>query len=180
LPIAIIALIYIASLPFMSKKVINLIDDTKRIDMMLEDFYGSETAANPQRFTSLMITLVDFGNNPVLGIGTHADEGWTHKMGANISTISGIGNLMAQFGLVGFLFFIVLTIKASLFFSKYFRYNSKFLLFFIMILISISYSILWVPMIMCFWMFQYISPNTVNPDLEERTETAIPEKSGEN
>ena len=52
-PIAIIALIYIASLPFMSRKIIGLMDDTKRIDLMLEDFYGSETAANP---TALYLT----------------------------------------------------------------------------------------------------------------------------
>ena len=127
-----------------------------------------------------MITLVDFRNNPVLGIGVHADETWTYKMGANISTISGIGNLMAQFGIVGFLFFIILSIQSSLFFSKYFNYNSKFLFFFIVILISVSYSILWVPIIMCFWMFPFIAPNTVNPDEKELTEPASPDESNEN
>ncbi len=161
LPVAVIALIYVASLPFMSKKVVNLIDDTKRIDQLLEDTYGSETAANPQRFTSLMIALVDFRNNPVLGIGVHSEESWTFKLGSNISTISGIGNLLAMFGLVGFLFFIILSAQTSIFFSKYFNFHSIFLFLFIMIFISISYSILLLPLVMCFWMFKFFAPDDI-------------------
>ncbi len=159
LPVAVIALIYVASLPFMSKKVVNLIDDTKRIDQLLEDTYGSETAANPQRFTSLMIALVDFRNNPVLGIGVHSEDSWTYKLGSNISTISGIGNLLAQFGLVGFLFFIILSLQSSFYFSKYFNFHSVFLFLFIMVFISISYSIILLPLVMSFWMFKYFAPD---------------------
>ncbi len=161
LPVTVIALIFVASLPFMSKKVINLIDDTKRIDQLLEDYYGSETPASPQRFTSLLIAIVDFKNNPILGIGVQTTEGWTYKMGANISTISGIGNLLAQFGLVGTLFFFIMCIRSSIFFSRFFQFNSVFLLFFIIIFISISYSILFFPVIMAFWMFESFAPDDI-------------------
>jgi hypothetical protein len=179
LPVTIVALVYVSSLPFMSKKVINLIDDTKRIDQLVEDYYGSETAANPQRFTSLMIALVDFRNNPVLGIGIHAEDSWTYKIGSNISAISGIGNLMAQFGLVGFLFFIILSVRSSIFFSRHFQYNSIFLLLFIILFISISYSIILIPVIMMFWMFHFFAPGSLkkNVKIEDDPECrdAIPE-----
>jgi hypothetical protein len=161
LPVTIVALIWVSSLPFMSKKVINLIDDTNRIDQLVEDFYGSETPASPQRFTSLLIAYIDFRNNPVLGIGVQSGEGWTYKLGSNISTISGIGNLMAMFGLVGLTFFVTLLLQASVFFSRYFNFNSIFLLFFIIVFISISYSILFIPMMMCFWMFHFFAPESI-------------------
>jgi hypothetical protein len=161
LPVTVVVLIYVSSLPFMSKKVINLIDDTKRIDQLVEDYYGSETPASPQRFTSLLIAWIDFKDNPVLGIGVQGDEGWTFKLGSNISVISGIGNLMAQFGLVGLIFFITLLLKSSIFFSRYFKFNSIFLLFYIIVFISISYSILFIPAIMCFWMFHFFAPESM-------------------
>ena len=41
---------YVATLPFMSKKVIELIDETKAIDQLVEDSYGSEISFTPQRF----------------------------------------------------------------------------------------------------------------------------------
>jgi hypothetical protein len=179
LPITVVTLIYVSSLPFMSKKVINLIDDTKRIDQLVEDYYGSETAANPQRFTSLMIALVDFRNNPILGIGVYAEDSWTFKMGSNISAISGIGNLLAQFGLAGFLFFSILTLKSSIFFSRYFKYNSIFLLFFIIIFISISYSIIMIPLIMSFWMFHFFRPESIQSEQNKIPDANIPEAIAE-
>jgi hypothetical protein len=169
LPFTVVAMIYVASLPFMSKKVINLIDDTKGINQLLEDYYGSETPASPQRFTSFIIAFVDFKANPILGIGVQSTEAWTYKAGANISTISGIGNLLAQFGLVGFLFFIILTIRSSIFFSRYFRYNNILLLFFIIVFISISYSILFNPLISSFWMFHLFAPEKLRALTRRKT-----------
>ena len=118
LPIAVILVIYLSSLPFMSKKVIELIDETKGIDQLLEESYGREISATPQRFTSFLIAFKDFQNNPILGVAGHKEETWTYKIGSNISAISGIGNLLAQFGLVGFIFYVVLSFKDFLFFLK--------------------------------------------------------------
>jgi|WetSurMetagenome_2_1015567.scaffolds.fasta_scaffold08838_5 hypothetical protein len=157
-PFAIISLIYISTLPFMSQKVIELIDETKGIDLLVERTIGREEEVTPQRFTSFMITFTDFRNNPVLGLGNHQEESWTNKIGANISSITGIGNLLSQFGLVGFLFFIIVSFQSSVFFSKYFNYKGNFLLFLIILFISISYSILLLPIVMCFWMFQIFEP----------------------
>ena len=44
----------------MSKKVIELIDETKAIDQLLEDTYGRETTSTPQRFTSFLIAYQRF------------------------------------------------------------------------------------------------------------------------
>ena len=158
LPIAIIAVIYLSSLPFMSKKVIQVIDETNQVDQLLEETYGVDFQSNPQRFTSIMISLKDFANNPILGVGGNNEDSWTYKMGSRISTVSGIGNLIAQFGIFGFIFFIIASYKSSLFFSTYFEYKGKFLLFLIILFVSVSYSIIFLPVIITFWMYQLFKP----------------------
>jgi hypothetical protein len=153
LPVLIAVLIFISSLPFMKDKILEYLDDINRIDYIVEGSIGRRSAVNPQRFASFKIAFIDFLDNPVLGLAARREETWTYKIGANISSISGLGNLMAQFGLVGFLFFMILTIRSSFLFAWYFNYKGHFLLFFIIILISVSYTILFLPLIMCFWMF---------------------------
>jgi hypothetical protein len=151
----------------MSNKIIELITETTQLDQLIEGTIGREETATPQRFTSFMITFVDFKNNPVLGLGPDNDKSWINKVGARISPISGIGNLMAQFGIVGLLFFIICSLKSSFYFSKYYNYNGKFLLFFIIIFISISYSIIILPLLMSFWMFQLFGPQDLNQNEED-------------
>jgi hypothetical protein len=58
-PFVMILLIYITTLPFMSKKVVELIDETKGIDLLVERTIGRETEVTPQRFTSFLITFTD-------------------------------------------------------------------------------------------------------------------------
>jgi hypothetical protein len=167
LPFVLAALIYVSTLPFMSNKIIDLITETTQLDQLIEGTIGREETATPQRFTSFMITFIDFKNNPILGLGPDNDKSWINKVGARISPISGIGNLMAQFGIVGLLFFIICTIRSSFYFAKYYNYNGKYLLFFIIIFVSISYSIIILPLLMSFWMFQLFGPRDLNQNEED-------------
>jgi hypothetical protein len=120
---------------------------------LLLDSYGREESATPQRFMSFLITFQDFLNNPLLGIAAHREESWVYQLGSSISPISGIGFLLSQFGIVGSLFFFIVSIKSSFYFSRYFGYRGKLLLFLVIFLISISYTILFISLIMIFWMF---------------------------
>jgi hypothetical protein len=163
LPIIITASIFIFSLPFMSNKIISLVNETNEIDLIVAESIGIETQEAPQRFTSFMIAIRDFYNNPILGLGSFKEESWTSKIGANISPITGIGNLLANYGIIGFLFFIILSIKTSFLFSKYFSFKGNLLIFFIILFISISYSIILFPLVMCFWMFAFFEPLNTSP-----------------
>jgi hypothetical protein len=153
LPIAIAIIITVSSLPFMKNKVIELISETSRMDQLLIDSYARERSATPQRFMSFLIMFKDFQNNPVLGIAAHREETWTYRQGSNISPISGIGFLLSQFGIAGTLFFLIVSIKSSYHFARYFKYRGGLLLFLIILAILISYNISFVALIMCFWMF---------------------------
>ncbi|HLP72165.1 MAG TPA: hypothetical protein VK155_04620 [Bacteroidales bacterium] len=164
-PVVIAVVIIVFSLPFMKDKIVKLMNETD-IDYIVSEAYARENPATPQRFTSFLITMVDFKNNPVLGLAAHSERSWTRRMGSRISPISGIGNLMAQFGLVGIIPFLVLSIQSSFMFARIFKYRGKFLLFLIIIGISISYSIVFIPFFMCFWMLALFEPH-----LDEEPET---------
>jgi hypothetical protein len=164
MPVVITIIIIVFSLPFMSDKIVSLANETSQIDIMVEGSIGMDSSINPQRFASFLIAFRDFLNNPVLGLGGNAEASWTYKIGANVSAITGIGNILAQFGIVGFLFFIISLYQTSLFFSKTFRYYGKFLFFLIVLFISISYGIVLLPLLMSFWMFKLFTPFGINED----------------
>lgn len=153
LPLLLIAAISVFSLPFMSNKIVGLAKETNDVDYIVQQSIGEEEGTNTQRFTSFLIAFKDFANDPILGNAGINGKSWIDKIGANISAISGIGNLLANFGIVGFLFFIITAIRTSSYLSKYNKYKGKLLLFIVILLITISYSVIFVPLIMCFWMF---------------------------
>jgi len=153
LPGLILVLALVFTLPFMSEKIVSLANETKEIDVILESGYGRETSITPQRFSSFVIAIRDFYENPLLGTAGISGKRWTSKIGVNISTITGIGNLLVNFGIIGFLFFIITTFKTSFFFSKYCNYKGGSLFFLIILSIAISYPILEMPLIMSFWLF---------------------------
>ncbi len=164
LPLLIVALFLLFTLPFMSNKIISYVNEAKEVDIIVERTIGGESSVAPQRFTSFMIALRDFKSNPILGIGGMDEERWTYKIGANVSTISGIGNLLANFGIIGFLFFFITSYYTSGFFSKHFNYRGNFLFFLIFIFIAISYSIILLPVFMSFWMFKLFVPKRITSD----------------
>lgn len=153
LPLLVVGIVLIFSLPFMTDKIMSLVVDIHEVDALVTAGYGRDTSITPQRFSSFVIAVKDFFLNPVLGTGGISGESWTEKLGVNISAISGIGNLLGNFGLVGFLFFIIVTYRTSLQFSRQFEYKGGILLFLIILSISVSYYILFMPLIVCFWIF---------------------------
>ena len=167
LPFLVILLIGISSLPFMSNKIIELINETGNVNMLVERSIIRQTSYAPGRFLSFNIAFRDFISNPILGLGSHLEKSWSTLLGAQISTISGVGNLLAQFGIIGFLFFMIYSIKSSFFFSKYYNYKGKLLLFIIIFFISVSYSVIVLPLVMVFWLFQLFAPqNKVQTGLQ--------------
>jgi len=160
-PVVIVLIALTFSLPFMSDKIVSLIREAEMVDVMVEGSIGGETSIAPQRFASFMIAIRDFLANPVLGLGGNAEASWTSMIGANVSTITGLGNLLAQHGLVGLSFFLISSYRTSSFFSRAFNFKGKSLFFIIIVLISISYTIILLPMIMCLWMFKLFTPNGI-------------------
>ncbi|MFW6275047.1 MAG: hypothetical protein ACOC2M_00275 [bacterium] len=110
-PLVLTAVIYLFTLPFMAEKIANNMEfNTKEL---VYNSLKHNAKYQPQRFESLQIDFIDFLNHPIIGYGGHQEARWTNQMGAQISTVSGIGKIMAQYGLVGTLFFIISLWKSS-------------------------------------------------------------------
>jgi len=150
IPLTLALGIYITTLPFMAEKLIDVSNyDTEE---MIENTIEYDLQSTPQRLESLEIDFVDFMNNPILGYGGHMEEQWTSKLGAQVATISGIGKVMAVFGLVGILFFLINLIKTSKEFAKSFKFKGWLFPFLMVIMIAVSYSLIFMPLLMCFWL----------------------------
>ena len=154
--------IYLLSLPFMLDKLIKVSDNNIDSEVESSILYGGHKT--PQRINSFIIDYQDFTNNPILGYGGHIDERWTRKLGADIASISGIGKVFAVFGLVGVIFFFTLLYKSSKLFSLNYNFKGWIFPFLMILMISISYSLIFNPLLMCFWMYALFMPKfkTIN------------------
>ena len=161
LPLLVVALVYFFSLSFMTDKIIELLGKSMDIDQIIVNSFGRERNITPQRFESFMIAFRDFRNYPLLGLGGHTEKSWLHLLGANVSTITGLGHMMAHHGIVGLLFFMIISAKSSVYLANYFDYKGKFFYLLLIFSISISYRILWSPIILCFWMFGLFAPQKI-------------------
>jgi hypothetical protein len=122
-------------------------------DLMIRNSvrYGSQQTA--QRIASFLIDFKDFLNHPIIGYGGHLDARWTVQIGANISTISGIGKIMARFGLIGTIFFFFSLYKSAESIQQIFNIKGRVFMILVIFIISISYSIIENPLVMSFWLF---------------------------
>jgi len=165
LPVLVVTLIFIFSLPFMTEKIVELVGKSLDVDQIIVNSFGREKAISPQRFESFMIAFRDFRNHPLLGLGGHTENSWLRLIGANVATITGFGHLLAQFGIVGFLFFTIISGKSSTYLSNYFDYKGKLFFLFLILMISISYRVLWSPVVTCFWMYGLFAPKKINKEV---------------
>ena len=149
-PIVFALIIYASTLPFMSEKIVELLNQDVEAEL-LESIY-SETYT-PQRIVSFQIDFIDYQDNPIIGIGGHEEASWTGRIGANIATISGIGDLMSVFGSVGLLFFLINLIRTSKNVIAEFEVKNWLFPVILILMISVSYGIILNSLVMCFWLF---------------------------
>lgn len=163
IPLVIIGVLYIFSLPFMYEKITNL--GNEKISDLVETGskdWNKDKMISAQRFVSFQMDFLDFKKNPILGYGGHDEDMWTRKEKINVISISGIGKILAKFGLIGTVFFILILFKNSFQFSKFFNFKGKLLLFLLVLQISIGYSLIENSLLMCFWMFFYFNHKLID------------------
>lgn len=152
-PIVVVSALFILMLPFMYEKI--FYENQWTIEELVYRSAKYNIITFPQRFQSLQIDFIDFMNHPLIGYGGHGPAAWTAKLGAEITTISGIGELMSQFGIVGTLFFIISLWLSSKQIIKLFNIRGTIFPFLFVLLYSISYSVFAI-LVMCIWLL-YLS-----------------------
>ena len=152
IPFMVIITIVMFTFPFMSNKIIdNLEYDT---EAMLYYSAKYEKHYSPQRFQSLQIDVIDFLNNPVIGYGGHQEARWTNQKGAKISTASGIGEIMAQYGIAGIIFVLISLWKSSGQYLLLYDIRGRLFPIIMILFISVSYSLM-TSFFMCLWLLHH-------------------------
>ncbi len=149
-PVVVLFIGYLVTLPFMAEKI------AENTEFNTEEliYYSSkyDIKYQPQRFESLQIDFKDFLNHPIIGYGGHIEARWTAKLGANIATVSGIGKILAQYGIVGLIFFLFSIWRSSQKLISFYNLRGVIFPMAFVLLISISYSVI-SPLIMCVWLY---------------------------
>ena len=158
-PFLITISLYILSLPFVFDKI----SDTLIFDMdtTISNMKKYDLNHSPQRFESFAIDFVDFLAHPFIGYGGHQEARWTSELGLQVGTISGIGKVLAKYGLFGTAVFFMVLYQTSRFYSRVFQYKGKIVFLSIIFLISISYSLIEGPLFLAFWMYTLLSEKKV-------------------
>jgi len=139
-PIIVLTGMLLFTLPFMTNKITK--EPTFTTDQMIYYSAKYKNAYSPQRIQSLQIDIIDFLNHPLIGYGGHDEVKWTKQLGAQIATVSGIGKIMAQFGIVGIIFFIISLWRSSKQIITLYNIKGTIFPFLLILLISVSYSVL--------------------------------------
>ncbi len=147
------------SLPFMQDKIVNLwVQDLDELAYAATSAWNLDKPIAAQRFLSFRLDFNDFLNNPWTGYGGRDSEMFVESQFLNIVSISGVGKVMAKFGIVGLGFFLLTTVLSSMRLNREFNSTSPALLALLILMVSVSYSLIEHPIFLAlwaYWLFAY-------------------------
>lgn len=158
LPVIALSTFALFSLPFMGDKIRSLAqEDVASILYTASLDWNQTKTLSAQRFVSLQMDWIDFLQHPLLGYGGHDEAMWLRSIAPNVASISGLGKLLAKFGLIGTAFFLLAAIRSArrMLFEHSLR-GAPFILVFLLA-IGTSYSLLESPLLMCFWFAPFVA-----------------------
>lgn len=122
---------------------------------MLQYLDISNTTGQQGRFFSLSLDWQEFLRHPLLGLGCNWENTWLARNGYDISTISGIGDLLATFGGIVTVLFIWMLCKSSSAINRQYSTRNGIILLFVILGSMVSYSFFSFPIYIAFWMYGY-------------------------
>ena len=153
--------IYLFSLDFMSDKISNQIDLNSTMSSTLEQFgYHNQTTqqgkyiASLGRFESMYFEFDNLIHDPIVGYGRDTRNSYFYNnISSNFYLTGGIIKVLSMYGLFLGLYFYFLLYKSSGKLNSLYKGGSKFLLFVIILLSSVSYDIFIIPIFTAFWLY---------------------------
>lgn len=113
----------------------------------------SNARGQQDRFFSLMLDWQEFLRHPILGLGCNWQNTWLAENGYDISTVSGIGDLISTYGAVITLLFFWMLIKSSKAINWQYNTRNGYILIFVILMTMVSYAIWTTPIYMAFWLY---------------------------
>ena len=118
-----------------------------------------ETQTSIGRFNGFLLNLKDFEKYPILGYGGNFISKFASENNLKITSTNGLGNWLAQYGIVGFVFLIFYFYKSSFLITSLYKSSGFLFLFFIFLLMSFSFSLMSRPLFILFFFSFFIISN---------------------
>ena len=113
--------------------------------------YGREYQTSIGRFDGFLLNLEDFYNFPIIGYGGHFSATFSQVNKLNISSTSGLGNWLSQFGIIGILFLSVSLYKSSQLLVNSYQSKGGVVVLSIFLVIIFSFNLLFSPIFVFFF-----------------------------
>lgn len=133
------------TLPFVSNKLLAEVELMSSMDTNITGSVG--------RFYSLQLNYQEFLRHPLLGLGGWSEGTWLKQHGYDIVLISGIGELLSQYGAIMTILFIYLLVNSCKKIKIILSTNLPYILIPTILGMMFSYSLWTSPIYISFWMF---------------------------
>ncbi|SMD44065.1 hypothetical protein SAMN00777080_2680 [Aquiflexum balticum DSM 16537] len=157
LPVLIFVLIFVLNLDLGYKKIDKEIAGRYEYKELLEDAREFETRSLG-RFPSFIVDFNDFIKRPIFGYGFNATER-TQSEYTKLVRVNGISDLLAIYGLFGFLLISIAHYKSLNNYLRYYRLKGKALIFLMFAFIYFASTLTSHPFWMMFYFFYLIKLN---------------------
>jgi hypothetical protein len=144
-PILIGILFLIISSPVINDKFEYSLKEANNVNLLLKEANkDKDSQVHPQRIASLVIASKDFQENPLFGsLGNFEDRWYFKKYGKldNFIVVSGIGNYITIFGLMGIFIFLYFMSKSIKLLEMEYNIKSGYVIMILILSVSFSYYI---------------------------------------
>lgn len=146
-------MLYVFNLPFVGDK---LIEEYIAIEDLNLDTMHDEMELS--RMQSLTVAWDEFKRHPILGLGGNMGGSWLQQHGYDVAIFSGIGELLARYGIIMSILFVCLLSRSILCINRLFRTKNGYLLYVVMIGTMFSFGIWSQPFFIVLWLYGVLSP----------------------
>ena len=146
-------LLYVFNLPFVGDK---LMEEYNNLDMLNLDTMHDEMDLS--RMQSLSVAWDEFLRHPILGLGGNMGGSWLQQHGYDVAIFSGIGELLARYGILITILFIYLLVKSIATINKRYQTPNGFMLYALIIGTMFSFVIWDQPLFIILWMYCVFLP----------------------
>lgn len=156
----VVTLLFVAfiKLPFLNEKIVTDIS-TSEIAFQSALNRTDNTQASIGRFSGFLLNIMDFKNNPILGFGGQVEEETTSgQLGLGISSTSGLGNWLAQFGVAGMLILLVTYFKSLQKIANENHLAGMVFVALMFLILSFGFNLLNSILFFCFMFYNYFAP----------------------
>ena len=156
--------LWIYSLPFVSEKAMTEYDNAV-------GFTYSQIDQNVglSRMQSFVVSWEEFKHHPLLGLGGDYGGSWLRQQGYDLPIFSGIGELLARYGLIMSFVFFWIMFKSCRKIRCLCSHNGAYAFIGIFICIMISFNNWGAPLFIVFWLFSefgYFSKASILNDID--------------